>query len=82
MIPSLALCVPPAIHTICCCRFQADAVVFLHDDQPHADYWPTKVCQCACTFAPSQGVYLQMHTTGCPSAWDCDQREMLRAHAG
>ena len=25
------------------CRFQADSVIFLHDEQPHAEYLPTKV---------------------------------------
>ena len=25
------------------CRFQADSVIFLHDEQPHVEYLPTKV---------------------------------------
>ncbi len=25
------------------CRFQADSIIFLHDEQPHVEYLPTKV---------------------------------------
>ena len=87
-MPSLALCVRPAFYLVYCCRFEADAVVFLHDDQPHADYWPTKVCyllvlvlvlvphhsQSVCRCTPQQH--------NCISAANCVLREVLCAHAG
>ena len=27
----------------CACSFQADNIILLHDEQPHAEYLPTKV---------------------------------------
>ena len=31
------------VKAVSACRFQADSVIFLHDEQPHIEYVPTKV---------------------------------------
>jgi len=31
------------VKAVSACRFQADSVIFLHDEQPHVEYLPTKV---------------------------------------
>ena len=33
------------------CRFQPENIIVLHDEQPHPEYWPTKVRRDACLCA-------------------------------